>query len=705
MTAAREAAKRTKAGSELSRGAERDIGSPLVIAEAQRVVRPAVDDRENKSLPEQISDLRHTLESIRGGGVDAVVLGEPGSEEIHALVSTDRPSRLIIEDMQEGALTVSSRGVVLFANRSAGSMLGSAPHDLVGRAATDLFALDSKAAVDQLLVMRAGDHAFREAILAGPKHLPVVIDAMCLDLEGTPVHCFILNDLTERKDAEAALRASEEHFRSLIQYSSDIILVVDAEGVLTFASPAAQRVLGYDPASMLGTRTLHLVHPDDVPQVSHALAGAAAQPGVAPAATYRVRHASGEWRWIESISTNMLDDPIVAGVVVNARDVTEHRQASDALEDLNRVLRTIMAADVCIVHGTSEQRLLEEMCRVLVEDGGYLLAWIGTADTQKPDRIIPMAASGDTMYLERVLAAYGGGPVLGGLMTTAIQTGATQIRTDFESLDPRSPLHQLSKEHGVRSQIALPLEVSGELIGAISIHATSPVFADHEETRFFEQLAEDLAYGIGSIRSRAQNEEYFQILQRNIDALLDTVAATAEARDPYTAGHQRRVAGLAAAIGEELGLDSNTVAGIRAGATIHDIGKISIPSEILTKPTKLTPLEFELIKQHPQAGYDIARRIEFPWPVARMIIEHHERLDGSGYPNGLRGDQLLAESRIIAVADVVESMSSHRPYRAAKGIDAALTQIEHDRGTLLDASAVDACMRLFRERQFAMTDE
>jgi putative nucleotidyltransferase with HDIG domain len=185
------------------------------------------------------------------------------------------------------------------------------------------------------------------------------------------------------------------------------------------------------------------------------------------------------------------------------------------------------------------------------------------------------------------------------------------------------------------------------------------------------------------------------------ETAVDAIAAAAEARDPYTAGHQRRVADLSVAIANEIGMDEHDIEGVRIAAKIHDIGKLSMPSEILSKPGELKGTELALLREHAQAGSDIVRGIDFPWPIADMILQHHERIDGSGYPLGLIGSEILLGARIIAVADVVEAMSSHRPYRASKGLAAALGEIEHDRGTLLDAEVVDACIRLFRERRFS----
>src|SRR3972149_667721 len=176
-----------------------------------------------------------------------------------------------------------------------------------------------------------------------------------------------------------------------------------------------------------------------------------------------------------------------------------------------------------------------------------------------------------------------------------------------------------------------------------------------------------------------------------------------ERKDPYTAGHQRRVAELARAVAAEMGLGADQIDGLRVASVIHDIGKISVPAEILSKPTKLTDIEFSLIKAHPQAGYDILKDMDFPWPIARMVLEHHERINGSGYPQGSTNGQTLMESRILAIADVVESMASDRPYRAAQGIAAALEEIKSNKGILYDPQAVDACLKVFTEKGFTWT--
>lgn len=187
---------------------------------------------------------------------------------------------------------------------------------------------------------------------------------------------------------------------------------------------------------------------------------------------------------------------------------------------------------------------------------------------------------------------------------------------------------------------------------------------------------------------------------RNITQLTETISSLSnviEARDPFTAGHQRRVTDLACEIAKELNLEPSEIDGLRLACLIHDIGKISIPAEILTKPTALNPLEIAILRGHAQAGYDILKPLNFPWPVAKFVLQHHERLDGSGYPNALKGDEITLQARIIAVADTVEAMASDRPYRPSVGLSVALHEIETNRDKLYDAKVVDACLRLFND--------
>lgn len=192
-------------------------------------------------------------------------------------------------------------------------------------------------------------------------------------------------------------------------------------------------------------------------------------------------------------------------------------------------------------------------------------------------------------------------------------------------------------------------------------------------------------------------------LERALDGSVRALARAVETRDPYTAGHQKRVAELACAIALEMHLPAQIIEGIHMAGIVHDLGKIYVPAEILNKPGKLSPIERELIHVHPQVGFDILKGIDFPWPISQIILQHHERVDGSGYPNRLQNNDILLEAKIIAVADVVEAMSSHRPYRPAPGTNLALAEIEKNKGNFYDQEVAEACLSLFRDKGFSMT--
>jgi PAS domain S-box-containing protein/putative nucleotidyltransferase with HDIG domain len=216
---------------------------------------------------------------------------------------------------------------------------------------------------------------------------------------------------------------------------------------------------------------------------------------------------------------------------------------------------------------------------------------------------------------------------------------------------------------------------------------------------YHEGLIEDI-----TIRKHAEEQLHQTLdrLKKAVGATIQVLMSAVESRDPYTAGHQKRVADLARTIATEMGLAPDKIEGIRMAGSIHDIGKLSIPAEILSKPTKLTDIEFSLIKEHSQSGYEMLKNVESPWPLAQIVYQHHERINGSGYPRNLKGDEILIDARIMAVADVVEAMASHRPYRPTLGIEAALEEIEKNKGILYDDVVAEACLRLFREKGYKL---
>lgn len=249
-----------------------------------------------------------------------------------------------------------------------------------------------------------------------------------------------------------------------------------------------------------------------------------------------------------------------------------------------------------------------------------------------------------------------------------------------------------------KSSEATFIRKNGEQVSVLS--TIYPLFSPARTLTAVLYVAIDI-----SERKRAERdlEASMGRLREALGGTIEAIARIMETRDPYTAGHEQRVAKLAVAIATEMGLASDRIEGLKMASMIHDLGKVSIPVAILSKPGRISPIEFELIKTHAAAGYEILKDIKFPWPIATMVLQHHERLDGSGYPHGIRGDCILLEARILGVADVVEAMSSHRPYRPALGTEAALSEVESKKGTIYDKEVVEACLRLFRKRGFKFT--
>ncbi len=275
--------------------------------------------------------------------------------------------------------------------------------------------------------------------------------------------------------------------------------------------------------------------------------------------------------------------------------------------------------------------------------------------------------------------------------------GTIQLAEDFATSEGLAPWHDEASKRGYRSAIALPFRHSDSSVACLTAYGAEPGAWSDSERKLLDGIARDLGYGITNLRTRAARKRNQEDLRASLEQTIQVIAETVDQRDPYTSGHGRRVADLCTQVARKLGLDEERVHGLHLAATIHDLGKIGIPAEILSKPGRLTPNQYALIREHAQLGYDILRNVRFPWPIADMVLQHHERMDGSGYPQHLVGDAMLLESRILAVADVAEAMATHRPYRPARGIDIALDEILKGRGTLYDSAVVDACLRVFQE--------
>jgi putative nucleotidyltransferase with HDIG domain len=263
-------------------------------------------------------------------------------------------------------------------------------------------------------------------------------------------------------------------------------------------------------------------------------------------------------------------------------------------------------------------------------------------------------------------------------------------------------------KRGYKTMISIPLCLEGKKpLGAIGIYSGEEDVFDDEEVDHLLEMASDLTFGILSLRTKRERDESALELKKSLERMqqlfnqtIASLEAVVRIRDPYTAEHQRRVTELAVAIAHEMGLKDDLKKAILIAASLHDIGKMNIPSDILNKPGKITELEYSLIKSHCRTGYEIIKNINFPWSIDEILLQHHECMDGSGYPQGLKGHEIHLPARIIGVADVVEAMSSHRPYRPALGVEKALEEIIGQRGIKYDSDVVDACLNLFNNKGF-----
>jgi PAS domain S-box-containing protein len=543
---------------------------------------------------------------------------------------------------------------------------------------------------------------------------PVEIAANYFEYEGHGYNLGLVRDITERKQAQAALQRSESSLKEAQRISHLGNWELDlATNVLSWTEEI-YRIFEIDPGKFGASYEAFLdtIHPDDRESVDKAYADS-----VKNKTPYEIAHRllmkDSRVKYVhEQCETYYGPDGRPLRSIGTVQDVTARKQAELALERANRALRTLSACNEVLVRAGNESELLDSICRLIVETGGYRMAWVGVPE-QDPAKTVRVAAQYgyEEGYLAIAKFSWADTELGRGPTGTAIRTGNVQVIQNFLTNPQLAPWREAARRRSYQSNIALPLKNASGTFGALTIYAQEPDAFNEDEVKLLQELAEDLFFGIETLRTRAErdriayaHQHHAEILRQSLQDSIKVIADTVEMRDPYTAGHQRRVGELAVAISRELGLPEDTIRGIELAAGIHDLGKIKVPAEILSKPGKLTDVEFMLIKMHPQSGYDILKDIKFPWPIAAMVWQHHERLDGSGYPQGLKDGEILLESRIMAVADVVEAMASHRPYRAALGIDVALKEIERGRGTAYDPAVVDGCLKLFREKGFAFQE-
>ncbi|MFH0789151.1 MAG: PAS domain S-box protein [Pseudomonadota bacterium] len=481
---------------------------------------------------------------------------------------------------------------------------------------------------------------------------PAMLFSSVIYRDGKPVGLRgAIVDITERKQAEDSLRESEERFKNLYQESPIPTFTWQKKGddfILVDINHATIQITNHKVGDFLGNSAVELYR--NRPQVLNDMNFCFQERSTVRREIFSQHFVPG--RFI-SVHYGFIPPDLI---IVHMEDQTERKRAEEELVFNNIILRTQQESSIDGI------LVVDEKGKILSFNQRFVDLW-----GIPPDVI-------ESKSDER-----------------ALQLVEDKLASSEEFIHKVKHLYEVQDEIS-RDEIFLKDGRSFDRYSAPMLSADGKYYG---RVWYFRDITE---------RKQAEEEKKksFDQLRKALGATVQAIATVVEMRDPYTAGHQTRVADLARSIASEMELSKDQIDSIRIAGLIHDIGKISVPAEILSKPTKLTDLEFSLIKTHTQSGYDILKDIEFPWPIARIVHEHHERMDGSGYPNGLFGDQILLESRILIVADVVEAIASHRPYRPALGIDAALAEIEENRGLLYDPEAADACLRLFREKGYSL---
>lgn len=512
-----------------------------------------------------------------------------------------------------------------------------------GVRASAAFPIRERNAVVGVMVLAASEPGyFTEDLLP-------TLDEMALDVSFALDHFRQTADLAQ---AAEALRASEASYRQLFAANPHPMWVYDLESLRFLAvNDAAVTHYGYT-RDEFETMTIADICPaEDVPRllenVARVEAGKANEAGV-----WRHRKKDGTLIDVE-ITSHVLDFGGRSAEVVLAHDVTERNRAEKMLHAAEEQFRSLVEQSIAGIYVIQDGKLAYVNPR-FAEIFGY-----GSADEPiGRDALSVVAEDHRAAVADNVQRLLNG-------EARRVEYSITGLRRDGSTIEVGV--------HGARASYRCRPAIIG-MVQDIS-----------EKKRAEEQI-----------------QRYVAQLEAAFMSTVNVATTLSEMRDPYTAGHERRVAEIAVAIGAELGLDERRQEGLKVAGHLHDVGKITVPAEILAKPSKLTLVEYELIKAHPQAGYDVLKDVEFPWPVAQVALQHHERIDGSGYPQGLKCEAILIEARIMAVADVVEAMATHRPYRPGLGIDKALAEIERGRGTAYDADIADACLRLFREKGYTI---
>ena len=498
-------------------------------------------------------------------------------------------------------------------------------------------------------------------------------------------------DITEQKINEEKLKQSEEQYRSVVEDSPGLICKFLSDGTIIFANEAYCKFLGEGLDRLIGKNVREFIPTATRDFEWSKITSLTKESPIQVSETDNI-NAEGSIRRLRWTNRALFTEE---GVLLNfqsfGEDITELNRSQQFLSALNRASLAMQSAttyeEVLDAIG-KELKQLDISCYLMQLDENREKAFIKylSHDSSIIKTVEKLVNINHEQYLFSFDAI--------DLYRDVVQKKKTLFTENIEKLvkqmlpaNLRSFSTKIVKILNIMKDISVPLIVDEEVVGIFSMES-------NDLTRDDIPAATAFADRLSATWSRIT---LLQDLRKIVDGTINIIVATVEVRDPYTAGHQKRVADLAGAIAKEMDLTDDQIEAIKMAGVVHDLGKVNIPAEILSKPGKISELEYELIKTHPQSGYELIKHIDFPWPIGEMILQHHERIDGSGYPSGLKGDEIMLEARILAVADIIEAMASHRPYRPALGIEQALAQIKHDKGKSLDPEVVEACLKVFKK--------
>ncbi len=515
----------------------------------------------------------------------------------------------------------------------------------------------------------------------------------------TSVLLFFVLKSAQRREISLATR-----LRDAIDASRDGLWRWDLINDSIAATHGGDTELGWSAAETIrdlnGWRAI--VHPDDWVLVGDLVAYLHTSEDDRWQIEQRFRTNDGGWHWfqIKGRVSERTADGAVAVVEGTYHSIDALKRAQISLERANMALRILVATHEAISEGKTQAGIFWALVQRIGQWPECACVWIGEARNDDEKRIVPIAWAGSasdfatSAELRWDDSPYGCGP-----SGTCIKTGSPSLISDVREEESSKPWRELSESFGIRSGISIPIIPDDGPKYLLHIAGRSPQLFPMEDSGTYEMISKVLAFTVRSIDtefrytlSESARTEMADRLQKAMQGSIAALATVVEKRDPYTSGHQHRVAELAVAFGRKIGLSEDRLEGLRIGAWIHDVGKIGVPTEILSKPGHLDETEIALIRRHAEIGYEIVKSIDFGWPVDKILYQHHERWDGSGYPQGLMGEDIALEARIVAVADVIESMGTDRPYRPKIPWQRVIDEITGGRGTRYDAQVVDAAM-------------